>query len=142
MCCSCALRFRPVIHWGLTRMAKSCTMHALHGNGPATMGNATAREATKVDLISASFDVSIPPLKSPSPTSFVAALPLQQGVSLLATMKAGGLRCPLPTRASRRSAGGRFVSDGQGKPLGHQGAFASHYDPSPPLLPRRRTSSL
>ena len=52
--------FWLVVQWGLARKARNRAMHALHGNGPPTTGNAASREATKAGLISAGFDVSLP----------------------------------------------------------------------------------
>ena len=57
---SCVLVFWLVVQWGLARKVRNRAVHALHGNGPPTTGNAASREATKAELISAGFDVSLP----------------------------------------------------------------------------------
>ena len=57
---SCVSGFWLVVQWWLVRKARNRAMHPLHGNGPSTTSNAASREATKAELSSAGFDVSLP----------------------------------------------------------------------------------
>ena len=125
MCGVRVFGFWPVVQWGLARKNRNRAMHSLHGNGPSTTGNAVSRKATKAELISAGFDVSLP-LPDNSLHLFRRRL--------TSATRRFVLLPPRPRTWSLCSL------EGEGSPLastcGRQGALAAPGDPSPPPLPR------